>query len=776
MATTFVSPGVYTSEQDFSAYASSIGITSLAMVGLTAKGPAFQPTKIASTDQYAATFGATDVSFPMSYVANNYLSQSSLLTITRVLGAEGFTNSNAWIIQATGGQFAGATLAVIRSKSPDQGNSFYASSASDLQIGNITTVLGAFTLSGTTGPITAHTNSSITVSLDETQSNYIVNVLGQNPMVTTNNDYGFYVESIYPHFIREAAKRGDITGLATALTITNNVAYTNYQDAYAPAVTPWIVSKTVGGVSNKLFYFTTTADGNTANQDIKISIANIDYINNTFDLMIRDFNDTDANVVSLEYYPALTLDPTQSNFIGIAIGTADEEYPQKSNYVTLTLSDNMPTNTVPAGFLGYTLRNTGISGSTNAGYYYKTSYLSGDSTFKTYLGISELAYTANTSSQVSIKNAVSTLEADFFNFIGAETTGTTTSLGFHLENTANPSLFVLGQFNSISGYTKSQAKFTFAPAGGFDGFNQYREPSFTSASIDASDLSQLQLAIDTMANPAEVDFNLFAMPGLDFSTNEVAVKYALDMVETRADSLYVVDAPRVTSNGVKGTAVEVVDLLQETGIDSNYSATYWPWLQIVDQSTNKYLYISPTSEVVRAIALTDNVAYPWFAPAGITRGTVTSAVKRADVKLSQRDKDTLYAGRVNPIATSIQSGIVIWGQKTLQINQTALDRINVRRLLLQVRKLIAAASQTLLFDPNDTTLISQFLAKVNPILLQIQNQRGLAAFKIVMDSSNNTPATLAQNVLNGKIQLQATPDLEFLNLTFQVFPLGANFQ
>ena len=180
--------------------------------------------------------------------------------------------------------------------------------------------------------------------------------------------------------------------------------------------------------------------------------------------------------------------------------------------------------------------------------------------------------------------------------------------------------------------------------------------------------------------------------------------------------------------------------------------------------------------VVRAMAFTDNVAAPWFAPAGLNRGLAGGGIIRADIKLTKNDRDTLYQGRINPIATFVQQGVSIWGQKTLQNRQSALDRINVRRLLLQVRRLIAAASLTLVFEQNDQTLRDQFLAKVEPILLQIQNQRGLTAFKVVMDDSNNTPDTIDRNTLVGKIQLKPTRTAEFLDLTFQVLPTGAKFE
>jgi len=771
MATVFVSPGVYTREQDFSVFASQIGITRLGLVGETTKGPAFEPIKISSTDEYFARFGTTDTRMQVPYVANSFLKQSQELTITRVLGKSGFTNSAAWIIQASGGTLSGAPLCIIRSKSADEGTSFLATAESAVKIANITGLLLPFTLSGTSGPLTAQTLSAITVSLDETRDDYIVKVLGKDPLKYTS-DFGLYVESIYPHFIREATQRGQITYIQTAVTYTTNAAFVDYLEAYQTPETPYIVSKVAGGIVRDLFKFTSISDGNSANQEIKISISNIDDLTKTFDVIIRDYHDTDAAIVTLERFRSLTLDPSQPNYIAKSIGTTDEEYPRRSNYVTLDLAENHPTNTVPAGFKGYTFRNTSVSGSTAPQVYYKTLYFSGDSVFKTYLGVSELGYTGFTSSQVAVSQSIKTLEHDLWNYFGANPTGTTTVKGFHMENTAPTADYVLGNEIAISAYTKSERKFTLVPAGGFDGWNKFRYPDFTSAVIDASNVVAIKEAIDTMSNPERVDINLFAMPGCNYSDHEAVVKYALATIENRADAIYIIDSPRITEGTTKGTAAEAVSDLQDTGIDSNYAATYWPWVQINDSNYNKFVYVAPTMEVVRTIALTDNVAYPWFAPAGFNRGVVSSMVQKADIKLTQDDRDTLYQDRINPIATFVTQGIVIFGQKTLQIKQSALDRVNVRRLLLQVRRLIAAASQTLLFEQNDATVRDQFLQKVEPILLQIQNQRGLEAFRVVLDSSPGADP----NTLTGKIQLKPTPALEFIDLTFQVLPQGANFE
>ncbi len=895
MATIFVSPGVYTKEQDFSIFASRIGITRLGLVGKTLKGPAFEPIKITSTDEYLLRFGSTDTKYPLPYVANAFLAQSNELIINRILGSSGFQNSPAWIIAAdksttyggtvteTGmtftvgsqsvsqgwvfttsadtamanntvsattvgndvfvafsgdqvsttawynaigasffttegisvagastttyitsagtetftlsadtveakGAHSGATLAVIRSKRNQISGDFYYTNENQITIGAITGPVTSFMLSASTGPLTAATNSGYTVSLNETSEDYIVKILGKTPEITTGNPY-FYVERIYPHFLREAVSRAEIVGLNPEIVFSTEAAYEDFNDSYSNSVTPWIVSRVIGANVRRLFRVQTISDGDSSSVEIKISIANIDIVNNTFDLIVRNFNDTDATASStaFERWSNLSLNPDVPNYIAKIIGTTDESFPRKSMFITVDMEENHPVSTVPAGFEGYSLRNSGISGITETNVYYKTEYFSGDSKFKTYLGLSELGYTSLTQNQISVKNSVKSLEYDLFAFEGAVASGMSQIKGFHMENTADSTLFVSGDKNSLTAYTnvagtlidKALLKFTVAPAGGFDGWDKYRQyeflyEEFTDAYQD--NVNAFKAGIDGMSTPEETDINLFATPGVDFENNDTIVKYALEMVEDRTDTLYIMDSPRLTVGTEKGTSDEVVAILESTGIDSNYAATYWPWVQLQDPNTGKYSYQPPTFMVVRSIAYTDNIANPWNAPAGELRGLAGPGVVRADIKLKKQDRDTLYQGRVNPIATSIQTGVIIWGQKTLQTSMSALDRINVRRLLLQVRRLVAAASQTLVFEQNDQTLRDQFLAKVEPILLQIQNQRGLTAFKVVMDDSNNTNDTIDRNTLVGKIQLKPTRTAEFIDLTFQVLPTGANFE
>ena len=216
-------------------------------------------------------------------------------------------------------------------------------------------------------------------------------------------------------------------------------------------------------------------------------------------------------------------------------------------------------------------------------------------------------------------------------------------------------------------------------------------------------------------------------------------------------------------------AQDVVDSL-DGQFDSNYSCTYWPWVQINDAENNVLIFVPPTRDVVKNIALTDNIAFPWFAVAGIQRGDVDAIQARKKLTLS--DRDLLYENRINPIATFTSDGIKIWGNKTLQVKETALNRINVRRLLLQARKLISAVSIRLLFEQDDTIVRNQFLSLVNPILDNIRTERGLTDFRVVL---SNDPADIDRNQLTGQIFLKPTRSLEFIQIEFVVMNTGASF-
>jgi len=387
------------------------------------------------------------------------------------------------------------------------------------------------------------------------------------------------------------------------------------------------------------------------------------------------------------------------------------------------------------------------------------------------------------------------LDKDLFKYKGAAAAGSTS--GFHLSvnaSTITGTTFTTTPYD-LEGQTgvdnpltaTTYRKFTFAVGGGFDGFDIYRQTKtygdgyifgkstyvsghttnggVFSTTVGNSDYYAYLQGINTFANPEAVDINIFATPGINFYDHSSLTTQAIDIMENdRADSLYVIASPNVS------TADEVIDALDGVALDTNYSATYWPWIQVRDQDNATQLYIPPTGEVVRNIALTDNVSFPWFAVAGYSRGLV-KAIK-AVKKLTLDERDDLYKARINPIATFSDTGTIIWGNKTLQVRESALDRINVRRLLLRARKLISAVAVRLLFEQNDEQVRNEFLRLVNPILEAIKRERGLYEFRVTV---SNDPEDIDANTLRGKIYVKPTRSLEFIDVEFIITPTGASF-
>jgi hypothetical protein len=335
--------------------------------------------------------------------------------------------------------------------------------------------------------------------------------------------------------------------------------------------------------------------------------------------------------------------------------------------------------------------------------------------------------------------------------------------------------FVLGRRGFLNGACVSDR---YPDAKGWGAFKQITIGDGT-VNYANTDYYAYLLGIKTFANPEAVNINVFASPGIDYVNNSDLVEATIDMIENeRADSLYIATTPdynMFVASTTEGDNLiypqEAVDNLEQTGIDSNYTATYYPWVLTRDSVNNTQIYIPATAEVTRNLALTDNIAFPWFAAAGYTRGIVNSI--KARKKLTQEDRDVLYVGRLNPIATFADVGTVIWGNKTLQVRESALDRINVRRLLLQARKLISAVSVRLLFDQNDEQVRQDFLNAVNPILDAIRRDRGLYDFRVTVSSDTED---LDRNQLVGKIYIKPTRSLEFIDITFFITPTGASFE
>jgi len=273
-------------------------------------------------------------------------------------------------------------------------------------------------------------------------------------------------------------------------------------------------------------------------------------------------------------------------------------------------------------------------------------------------------------------------------------------------------------------------------------------------------------ASSILSNTDEYKFNLITTPGLISDDNTAASDF-ITLAEERGDCFYIVDLTSYTDTIGTATA-------EAQSLDSSYAGAYYPWVQVVSQETGKLVFVPPSTVMAGVYAFNDKVAAEWFAPAGLNRGGLGGVIQAAR-KLSPTDRDTLYASKVNPIATFPGVGVVAYGQKTLQQKASALDRINVRRLLINLKNYVGAVGQTLVFEQNTATTRNNFLAQVNPYLESVQQKQGLYAFKVVMDDSNNTPDVIDRNQLIGQIYIQPTKTVEFVLLSFNITPTGASF-
>jgi phage tail sheath protein FI len=273
--------------------------------------------------------------------------------------------------------------------------------------------------------------------------------------------------------------------------------------------------------------------------------------------------------------------------------------------------------------------------------------------------------------------------------------------------------------------------------------------------------------IALLGNPEAYQFNVLFTPGLLNDTHTTQVTNIISNTIARGDNMYVLDL------GVYGSNLPQAVTQAQTR-DTSYAATYWPWVRIIDPSTGKHVWVPASTVIPGVYAFNDKVSAPWFAPAGINRGGL-STVLQAEYKLTQGNRDTLYSNNINPIATLPQQGVVVYGQKTLQKSQSALDRVNVRRLMIELKAYIRQIADTIVFEQNTIQTRNSFISRVNPYLEAIQQKQGLYAFRVVMDDSNNGPAVIDQNQLVGQIYIQPTRTAEFISLDFILQPTGAQF-
>ena len=827
MAERIVSPGVFTRERDLSFLPQAIGEIGAAIVGPTAKGPAFVPTQITSFQEYEEVFGTVDDRFYTPYTVQQYLRSAGVVTVVRVLGLGGYRADQIRL-----GVALGSVAKVVPSQSlailaPSQGSSGVGSFSSS----SITGDWDSFTLTVSGSNVSAETYN---LSFNTSSANFVTEVISENPQSSKsgNTDSSVYVYKVFKNAAmsasyQNAASSGSdgvpadgitVAGFATAsITVDsdgldfysgvtgiddlgNATSWTGNQ-AYNTARTPYINAQ--GPNKTNLFRIYTRSHGDDINKSYKIGILNIKSAADiagsdfgTFSIQVRVHSPgglDDDNIV--EQFDALTFDKSSPDFFAKRIGdrhvTIDSNgkltyfgnYPNLSKHIRVgdykfsggnQALDVASPGAVPFGHNAlynpvegdtdipasvFNTSQTGTQGTFDQSIFYGFDLLNDNVKDDNHQYLAPIPNGASTSNNVTMS-----LE-DFSGNDDASTLGT-----FHSAGSENLSL---------SGSAIGQLKFIVPFQWGFDGRNP-ATPYLTGVDITAANTQGFDLssstssgslaykrALNAIGNPDEFDINLLATPGVVHRLHSSVTNHAISKVEARADALYIMDAA-----GYSDSVQTVNDTIKS--LDTNYVATYYPWVKIPNLNTAEPVWVPPSVVLPGVISYTDQVAHEWFAPAGLNRGGLTSVLE-AKTRLTHAERDELYEGRVNPIASFPGQGVVVFGQKTLQSKPSALDRINVRRLLIALRKFIASASRYLVFEQNTQALRNRFLNIVNPYLEQVQQNSGLSAFRVVMDDTNNTPDVVDRNQLVGQIFVQPTRTAEFIVLDFVVQPTGATF-
>jgi len=816
-----LSPGVFTNEIDSSFLPGAIAAIGAAVIGPTIKGPAQIPTKVKSFSEFEAIFGSYTEESYVPFVVQEYLKYSDVMTVTRLLYEDGYKLKNGAlaIVASSGSSASYVTHLLHPTITVDEVGAseiFEKSVLSDNESGSFAIkISGSYTpdstIPGFSGAGDYVSTGFISSSIKDV-SNNVTNVFGTSHKSLQYPVYVQYENSSATSLFNNV---GDVS---MSLAIVSNY---EFLEDFKAASTPWVTSQKVGTLTSNLFYFSTLSHGDVENFDIKIGIRDIRLPSEipdpngfgTFTVEVRRVNnkdlpnspfssdDTDINPEIVERYTNCNLDKTSPNYIANKIGdqwrTIDSEgkitdngtYTNNSDYIRVSVSSIVSNgglivqSLVPFGFKSPTSTIPDVSGSAG--------------------NLNLQAVTYQTTQIVgSLYNAKNYFGFDYTNKNNLQYLGPLPTSG---SNTGSNADFYLGDISQDAGAAYPPAPNTYSASlqgaltggtfatniklatrkfmvpfqGGFDGAKP-NLPKFSGGDITAANTfgfdcstatatgtTAYKQAFAALSNTDYFDINMLITPGILYSIHPTVANSAIIMAEERQDTFYIMDVPELADSLT--TTINTV-----TDINSNYTSTYFPWVAVNDPNLNTLMWVPPSVVIPGALAYNDFISAPWYAPAGLNRGGLSSVLNTYE-KLTQGNRDELYQARINPIANFPNEGIVIWGQKTLQATRSALDRVNVRRLLITVKKYIASATRYLVFEANNSTTRNKFLNIVNPYLEGVRQNQGLSAFKVVMDESNNTPDLIDQNIMYGQLFLQPTRTAEFIILDFNIQPTGAAF-
>ena len=782
MAERIVSPGVFTREKDLSFLPAGIAEIGAALIGQTIKGAAFVPTKVTSFNEFTQHFGGLTEDSYLPYTAQAYLEDAGSATIVRVLGESGYTAKPlALVMSSSNGEYVAA---VLHPTTTTNGGDF------DLSSVEFEDTASQFILTLTGSSVAEVVTSA---SLDPSDENYLTKVYGYAP----KSSKAAYTMLNFSTF-QSASIAVDADASVSLVQVD-----VDYTKAYSEASTPWIKSQKVGGVAQNLFKFHTLSHGTATNYEFKVGIRDIKPASEvpgseygTFSVVVRRVDtskvpnsifgqgvqDADTRPAIVEEFTGLNLDPNSPNYIKRVIG---------DKYITVDANGKLNTNgdysngsvhirvevdsDVDAGSIDSTLVPFGFGALTSPLHstynlpspsYVVSQSISSEYNKRVFLGYDfDFTNTDNLNFLMPIPKTSTTGSGVDFDLATCHSNGSTITLDSDVD----------------------AKKFIVPFQGGFDGWEPNRvintgynitgvkTDGITSGNMQGLDLSSatapgtvaMRKAINAISNPDEYDINMVVTPGVINRLHSSVTTFAKDMCEDRQDCFYVMDG-----GAGEDSISTVVNSL--SSFDSNYVATYHPWVKILDTDKNKPTWVPPSVVLPGVIAFNDSVAAEWYAPAGLNRGGLSNVIE-VKTRLTHEERDTLYTNRINPIATFPGQGATVFGQKTLQAKPSALDRINVRRLMIAVKKYIASSTRYLVFENNTAATRNRFLSIVNPYLESIQQRNGLYAFKVVMDDTNNTPDVIDRNIMVGEIWLQPAKTAEFIIVDFNILPTGAAF-
>jgi hypothetical protein len=781
MAERIVSPGVFTRENDLSFLAQGIGEIGAAFIGPFKQGPAFVPTIVRTQSEFADKFGTPDGTYYTEYAVQNYLREAGVATIVRVMNVGGYTQPTPIGI-AVSGSTGYKLVTTIHST----------------EIGDDIVGFGSFTVTDgvSSGSLTLSGSGigNVLTSVNPSDINDVGDVFGTSPFGSKHGYVYSFFENVASSLITnhddDLGWGLDVSAVALATQTYSGGELSDAVSAIgaSPANTPYVKSQLISNERYDLFRFHTLGYGNNENRRFKIGISNVkaagedgstDY--STFTVTVRGFSDTDKRKSVLETFNNVNLDPASPNFIARVIGdrffeidangkiTEYGDWLNNSKYIRVEVkpAGSYPVSAAPFAHGAYT---NPIYVGGNESLVPAVVYTTGS-----------VVNTAGTPTNFSGFNFETTgVKIDNLNYLNPlpdnAAVGANVAFGF------DGNVSGVGLSYEMSGSNSSdmvKRQFILAFQGGFDGqtpavsknlgtaIDGSNSQGFDLSSAIASGTVAYVKAINAISNADEYDINMVVTPGVIRRHHPTVTTAVIDMVEARQDCFYIADF-----NAAADTIAQAT--FEATSVDTNYAASYYPWVKTVDTNTNKLISVPPSVLMPAVFASNDAIGAEWFAPAGLNRGGIVGAVSVLN-RLTHSERDTLYENKVNPIASFPGQGIVAFGQKTLQDRASALDRINVRRLLITVKKFVASTSRFLVFEQNTAQTRGRFINTVQPYLEGIQQRQGLYAFKVVMDETNNTPDVVDRNILAGQIFLQPAKTAEFIVIDFNILPTGASF-